>query len=1532
MSGLFGGKKAKSQGTKAVSALQVQTSTFGPVLPLIYGKNRVAGNLGWYGNWVAIAHTEKQSSGGKGGGGSQTSTSYTYATGVILLLGEGPINGVGTVWKDKELHSLSDLGFTLFNGTTPQSPWTWLTSYNSSQAIAYNGIAYAAASSLQLGSSTGLPNLNFEVKGLQLYNPGVVDDALPSDILTDYLTDTVHGAGFGGYLGSTAQLRAYCLARGLFLSPIEDQQRTAADFVNDMAKWCNFAPVWSYNQLMLLPYGDTAITGTYGTYTPNVTPIYDLGPNDFLYEDGSECGVELDQKELEQCHNSVRIEYNDRNNSYNTVSQEAKDQADIDARGPFPMSSISVNGITSAQVARDVAQLTLQRDLYIRKQYHFRTDMRYMLLEPMDIVTLTDANAGLNRELVRITSVTEQDDYMEFEAEELPIGVAHAPQYAPQNSGGYSQDFNVFPGSVSPPVIFNAPGMLTPTGFETWIAVAGASQWWGGCDVYVSEDNTTYQRVGRITGAARYGALTAALPSGNDPDTVNTARVSIVRGQLNSGTQADADNWRQLAFVGGTNGGEFIAFQTATLTGTLAYQLSYLRRGGYGSQPQAHVSNDVFVRIDEAIFRLPYDQGKRGNTVYFKFLSFNVFGGAMESLASVTAYSHVLGASDVLASPKLYDQLAGLYPTASSGSNFVPNPGFELNSINAVQNLTSIGQPICDAWKIGTNDGSLFQFSRQTAHIDIGVASSRITLAQNVSLAAGQGYGGRLYSAPIYVKSGQQLSISGDISTNASASLPAWMTATASIGLFYFDQNNTLIGSSYAPSVTTVTGGFTAVKSGQLTVPSGVSYAVAVCEIVVTNTSGSTGNTGANSYWQADFDNLLGQFITAADQVNYTTGQSVDSLKPAQAGADVTSTQTLVGIVNPQFEQGLTGWTPEADAANWYAETGTNGPISGTQNYCVHHDSGTTSYLRNAYRCPVSPGQVIKGQLIVRGLGNPTGTANVRLLWQDASGADISSSIGTTLVGNGVKTLTVIGTAPSNAAFCQINPGVGFASGTLGYYTFDNVQWSAQPATVDEVPDGSTYARPRAGQLNNGVIALLGTGRNPIFNSTFTANTLAIAVNTAVNSGFNYDGWNVTGTGTYSTTIHYNGGVATRISTGFAIPNGYANGPTIQSTNFSVVAGANFAFRTNTSAGVSGTSAPSGVTFNARVLLQFLNSSGSLVSNTIYDTPFTSSFAAGTSTYTGTVPSGATQANVQLSIYTANTGSSTTLTGTNAYVEAGFWSLEYVQQTNLGNEVGGTLSTQRNLPTVTFGNYGSGWNGLSFSYTATTTSATISASAATLQAGSDTVSYNASSVSVTGSAGATVKYYLYYDDPLLSGGSQTLQATTNNITAMAYNGRLFLGTASVTYPTSGTGGGSGGGNCVAVDSWLPGHGEAGEIAVGDMLELVEDAATFRRRAGRVTYAVRKLAPCVRLITESGIRLDCSRTAPILCSDESLVLAPDLLGLAIPVSDFGDHRHERVVAIEDLGEREVIHITCENSVFLAGGERGRYVGHHNLKPG
>jgi hypothetical protein len=58
-------------------------------------------------------------------------------------------------------------------------------------------------------------------------------------------------------------------------------------------------------------------------------------------------------------------------------------------------------------VANAIASDMLHRKLYLRNTYKFRVGWRHMLLEPMDVVSLTDSVSGLVQTPVRIIEVQE---------------------------------------------------------------------------------------------------------------------------------------------------------------------------------------------------------------------------------------------------------------------------------------------------------------------------------------------------------------------------------------------------------------------------------------------------------------------------------------------------------------------------------------------------------------------------------------------------------------------------------------------------------------------------------------------------------------------------------------------------------------------------------------------------------------------------------------------------------------------------------------------------------------------------------------------------------------------------------------------------------------------------------------------------------------------------------------------------------------------------------------------------------------------
>lgn len=815
MGGLFGKNKNSTTYAPMVNSMRIQTSCYGRPIPLAYGKNRIAGNLIWYGDFTAIPHSSTQSSGGKGGGGgSQTSVSYTYTAAVAIALCEGPIISTGRVWKGKDVFPSVSALFNggLFTGTFPtQPPWSYLTSLHPGQDLGYQLLAYVAGGPYDLGSGADLGDHSFELLGFNAlgtlsgaaktftltpattktftttagsalitctahgfptftpvvvqssgvlptpFLPGVayyivavdanhinllltprfsfklgalvainvgsgthqavrisdlvgttftsvahsffknevvrltttgtlpaglalatdyyvqvvdadhyklstqpdgatitcftagtgthtttpiIVDCRPSDVLVDFLTDANHGAFFpSAQLGNWTQFSNYVTANNLLISPFFDSQDTAANIVNEIVQGVNCELVFSEGLLKVVPYGDAVVTGNGATFTPNLTPVYDLTDDDYL-SDGQNDPVTVDRSDPADAWNTVKVEFLNRSNNYAPEIAEAQDMYAIQTYGQRLANVFTFHWICDVGVAQKVAQLLLQRLLYVRNKYSFTLGWRFAVLEPMDLVTLTDSVLGINQIIVRIKTVEEDEDgNLSFTAEDALLGSHNPTLYTSQVSAPFNTNYNANPGNVTAPFILDAPGVLTDSGYELWAGVSGGPDW-GGAEVWVSTDGgATYKQVGTVFGNGRYGGATNAFPIGSDPDTTNSLSVDLTvsSGALSGGAQFDADALNTLSIIDR----ELIAFQTATLTTTYNYTLgTYIRRGAYNSLVAAHDIGAPFARLDQALFRYAYDPALVGAAISFKFVSFNKYNAAQQDISTLPAYTY----------------------------------------------------------------------------------------------------------------------------------------------------------------------------------------------------------------------------------------------------------------------------------------------------------------------------------------------------------------------------------------------------------------------------------------------------------------------------------------------------------------------------------------------------------------------------------------------------------------------------------------------------------------------------------------------------------------------------------------------------------------------------------------------------------------------------------------------------------------------------------------------------------------------------
>jgi hypothetical protein len=508
--------------TPTYTGLQLQTSSGAVPISMVYGATKIAPNVLWNGNFQAQYGGSGKGGakgggggGGKGSGKGSSSAPSSYSCAIVLGLCEGPINSIGAVWDNASVSGLAAVASmsspSYLTGTTPQSVWNYLSADFPTEALSYSGTAILIDYQISLGAGAALDSYAFEIYG-RLYGSGFNgQDADPALVIQDFLTNAQYGVGFPAasidaatLLGSSgdSSYQSYCKAVGLALSPgLTDQE--AANSV--LARWLqltNTAAVWSSGVLKFIPYGDSSATGplhegglvsysvsgldTYYSYestpqvevgtssfTPDVTPIYNLTDDDYVY-DSDQDPVKVERTDPYAAYNMQILEIYQRTNYYDATPITVWDQNAIELYGLRIASTVTAHEICDPAIAQTSAQLILQRGLYIRNHYQFKLSWEYCLLEPMDLVTLTDANLGLSNVAVRITEIEEDaDGILAFTAEEFPGGVASAVAYPVQSQSSSGIAINVAPGPVNEPLIFEPSPTLTGGTAQIWAAVSG---------------------------------------------------------------------------------------------------------------------------------------------------------------------------------------------------------------------------------------------------------------------------------------------------------------------------------------------------------------------------------------------------------------------------------------------------------------------------------------------------------------------------------------------------------------------------------------------------------------------------------------------------------------------------------------------------------------------------------------------------------------------------------------------------------------------------------------------------------------------------------------------------------------------------------------------------------------------------------------------------------------------------------------------------------------------------------------------------
>lgn len=148
-----------------LDTLRITASTEGAVIPRVFGRMRMGGNVIWATDFRERKKTTTQGGGKGGGGGKVKTTEYLYYASFAVAICEGQITGIGRIWADGKLLDTSKITWRWYPGDEAQTADPFIAAkMGAVNTPANRGTAYVVFEDLALKTyGNRLPQLSFEV-------------------------------------------------------------------------------------------------------------------------------------------------------------------------------------------------------------------------------------------------------------------------------------------------------------------------------------------------------------------------------------------------------------------------------------------------------------------------------------------------------------------------------------------------------------------------------------------------------------------------------------------------------------------------------------------------------------------------------------------------------------------------------------------------------------------------------------------------------------------------------------------------------------------------------------------------------------------------------------------------------------------------------------------------------------------------------------------------------------------------------------------------------------------------------------------------------------------------------------------------------------------------------------------------------------------------------------------------------------------------------------------------------------------------
>lgn len=640
---IFGGGANVTTKADRITQFQTATCSFGQGLPIAYGTVKFNPQVINYQDFTSV---EKRTTVKTGKHSHSTTIDYDYYCYLELGLAEGVIDGFGRVWLgDTVYNSLDALNASKVEGSPlsgnrgdNSSPSAYMQQKHSNIACRYDNLARVYGY-IYLGHNTAsVPSYSFELYG-SLRSTGDGTDANVAAVIRDMLKR----AGMDAYIDESSYQNYYnyCNAADWRISTPAgkmDSQASTQSYVEELLGITNTYMSWSNGKFKFIPRDDR----THGSWKPNKTIVYDLTHDDLSpYNDGV---VTVKRKDATEKYNYIQVTFTNRANQYETETISYQNPEDIKINGTRKL-EVDASWLHTKARAVKLAEMKARIAATERNQYTFQLGWKYAILEPGDLVRISDPSIGLSNQVVMIEEINEDaNGLLTVTAIERAAGDYSSAQFEVVDEYQYI-DLNIIPSNTRTPLFITPPAdMVTSvSGVELWIAVRGLDEKYGGCDVYASNEDSGYRYCTRHNKNSNYGITRSELTADGDTVIVELYAPTNYSPIVGTNLTSAADRGDTLFWLDG----EYISYLDCELVGVNTYKFSNLRRGEHSSPVSSHGNNAEFAMIDSDLCILYLEKEHLGETIYMKFPSFNVFGKNAQSVADVGYYTTVIQAYDI---------------------------------------------------------------------------------------------------------------------------------------------------------------------------------------------------------------------------------------------------------------------------------------------------------------------------------------------------------------------------------------------------------------------------------------------------------------------------------------------------------------------------------------------------------------------------------------------------------------------------------------------------------------------------------------------------------------------------------------------------------------------------------------------------------------------------------------------------------------------------------------------------------------------